>query len=338
MNGTAFLRGIHEKAAAHRPSTRRLTERSAQLYAGLLSLWLLMLLTLVVAAHAGWATAQPLQSIPPLTSHVVDRTSTLSAEQRTQLENKLASFEREKGAQIAVLLVPTVQPETIAAYSLRVAEAWKLGRKGVDDGALLLVAQNDRELRIEVGYGLEGALNDATAKRIIEEIITPQFRTGNFYGGIDAGVSAILKVVGGEPLPPPSNTRTRKTSMLDRQDIEELFPLIIVFVLFLSQVLRAIFGRFIAAGLIGSAAGGIVFLLLSSLSTSLAAGVVAFILSFFAGSGTRGGGSGGSGGGFGGSGGGFGGGWGGGSGGSFGGGGFSGGGGSFGGGGASGRW
>ena len=118
MNGITFLRGVHEKAAAHRPSTRRLTARSAQLYAGLRSLWLLMLLTLVVmVTHAGWATAQPLQSIPPLTSHVVDRTSTLSAEQRTQLENKLAGFRREKGAQMAVLLVPpvTVVAEVVAS-------------------------------------------------------------------------------------------------------------------------------------------------------------------------------------------------------------------------------
>ncbi len=118
-----------------------------------------------------------------------------------------------KGSQIAVLMLPTTQPETIDQFGIRVVEAWKLGRKGVDDGVLLLVAKDDRKLRIEVGYGLEGALNDATAKRIVAEIIAPYFKRGEFYAGIDAGVSAIIKVIDGEPLPPPA----QRTSASIRQ-------------------------------------------------------------------------------------------------------------------------
>ncbi|HNI73421.1 MAG TPA: TPM domain-containing protein, partial [Accumulibacter sp.] len=142
-------------------------------------LWLFGLLWLV-GGHALYAA--DLQPIPRLTARVTDSTSTLSAEQRRTLETKLADFERQKGSQIAVLIVSTVAPESIEQYALRVAEAWKLGRRGVDDGALLLIAKQDRKLRIEVGYGLEGAINDATAKRVISEIISPRFKDGDFYG------------------------------------------------------------------------------------------------------------------------------------------------------------
>ena len=138
------------------------------------------------------------------TQRVTDLTSTLDAGQIQALEAKLAAFESRKGSQIAVLLVPSTQPETIEQYGIRVVDSWKLGRKGVDDGVLLLIAKDDRKLRIEVGYGLEGALNDATAKRIVSEIIGPDFKRGEFYAGIDAGVDAIIKVVEGEPLPPPA--------------------------------------------------------------------------------------------------------------------------------------
>jgi uncharacterized protein len=142
-------------------------------------------------------------AVPPLTARVVDLTGTLSSDQVAALEQKLKAFEDRKGSQIAVLIVPTTQPETIEQYSLRVVEQWKLGRKKVDDGALLLIAKNDRKLRIEVGYGLEGALNDATSKRIIDEIITPKFKSGDFAGGISDGADRILKVIDGEPLPRP---------------------------------------------------------------------------------------------------------------------------------------
>src|SRR5512140_1885383 len=144
--------------------------------------------------------------VPPLAGRVTDQTATLTAEQKAALEQTLQAFEARKGSQIALLIVPTTAPETIEQYALRVAEQWKLGRKKVDDGAVLVVAKTDRALRIEVGYGLEGALNDATSKRIISEIITPRFREGDFYGGISAGVGQIIRVIDGEPLPAPAGT------------------------------------------------------------------------------------------------------------------------------------
>ena len=157
---------------------------------------------LLLAAGAG---AQV--EVPPLTRRVTDLTGTLSAGEQNALEATLRNFEEKKGSQIAVLIVPTTAEEAIEQYSIRVFDRWKLGRKKIDDGVLLLVAKNDRRLRIEVGYGLEGALPDAIAKRIIEEVITPQFRAGNFYGGISAGVDRIIRTVEGEPLPAPPERR-----------------------------------------------------------------------------------------------------------------------------------
>src|SRR5207302_864347 len=137
-------------------------------------------------------------AVPPLSGRVVDQTGTLSSGDIASLTQNLRNLEARKGSQIAVLIVPTTAPETIEQYSIRVAEAWKIGRKKVDDGALLVIAKDDRKLRIEVGYGLEGALNDVTAKRIIDEIITPKFRSGDFAGGISAGVDRIVRLIDGE--------------------------------------------------------------------------------------------------------------------------------------------
>ncbi|MBP6421840.1 conserved membrane hypothetical protein [Candidatus Propionivibrio aalborgensis] len=284
--------------------------------------WLAGLFLLFVA---GWVAAQTLQPIPALSSRVTDLTATLSADQRSRLEEKLAAFERQKGAQVAVLIVPTVKPETIPEYALRVVESWKLGRKGVDDGVLLLIAKEDRKLRIEVGYGLEGALNDATAKRIISETISPRFKQGDFYGGIESGLETMLKVIGGESLPEPEQQRDAKNSD-DGLDTLLLVGFVLVFVV--GGIVRAIFGRFLAAGIIGGVVGIVASLLLSSMLIAIVVGVIAFLVSLFNGMGGGGGRGGG-------------GGWSSGAsswGGSSGGGGFSGGGGSFGGGGASGDW
>ncbi len=160
--------------------------------------------TSLVALLLCWAFAAFAQvAVPPLTGRVVDQTGTLSSDEIASLSQKLKDFEARKGSQIAVLIVPTTQPEEIEQYSIRVAEAWKIGRKKIDDGAILLVAKNDRKLRIEVGYGLEGALTDVTSRRIIDEIITPKFRSGDFAGGISDGVDRIISVIDGEPLPAP---------------------------------------------------------------------------------------------------------------------------------------
>lgn len=173
--------------------------------------YLLLALLLSGAAQADVA-------VPPLTHRVTDLTQTLDTQQVQALESRLAAFEAQKGAQLAVLIVPTTQPETIEQFGIRVVESWKLGRKGVDDGALLIVAKDDRALRIEVGYGLEGMLNDATANRIINEVIVPRFKRGEFYPGIEAGLATMMQVVNGEPLPPPQ----KRAAASGKYDIESL--------------------------------------------------------------------------------------------------------------------
>ena len=288
---------------------------------------LLAALWLAVFAAAP-AYAQALVSVPALTARVSDQTGTLTAEQLAGLEQQLLAFEQRKGAQVALLIVPTTQPEAIEQYSIRVAEAWKLGREKPDDGVLLLVALKDRTMRIEVGYGLEGVLTDATSRRIIAETITPPFRQGDYFGGLNAGLQQILRVVDGEALPPPPERSTRT----GRQGSgTPLLPVLFVIVFFGGALLRALLGRPVGALLTAGLAAGAVWLLSQALAFTVLAGLGALVYNLVATSASRGGG--GLGGGFGGfGGGGFGGGGGGG------GGGFGGGGGGFGGGGASGRW
>jgi uncharacterized protein len=282
-----------------------------------------------------WAVVSGAQvPVPPLGGRVTDQTSTLTDEQKSALEQTLRSFEARKGSQVAVLIVPSTAPETIEQYALRVAEQWKPGRKNVDDGALLVVAKDDRTLRIEVGYGLEGALTDAASKRIISEIIVPRFRQGDFYGGINAGVDRILRVIDGEPLPKPEGRRPGRT-----RGFGSFLPVMMILALVLGGVLHAVLGRFPGALVTGGAVSVVAWMLVGAISAALIAGVIAFLFTLLGGGmggrGLRGGGLGGgfggggfSGGGFSGGGGGF----------SGGGGGFSGGGGGFGGGGASGNW
>ncbi|HVH36049.1 MAG TPA: TPM domain-containing protein [Tahibacter sp.] len=161
------------------------------------------LLALFIALFTTAATADSLPPLPPLNARVTDLTGTLDTAQRQTLESELAALESAKGAQIAVLVVATTQPEDIAAYAIRVFDVWKLGRKGVDDGVLLIVAKNDRRVRIEVARGLEAAIPDAAAARIIREYITPRFREGDYYGGIHDAVGMLTRLVNDEPLPPP---------------------------------------------------------------------------------------------------------------------------------------
>ena len=155
---------------------------------------------LCLAAPSG---AQSLAAPPTLQDRVTDLTGTLTVAEQAQIGQELEAFEQRKGAQLAVLVVASTAPESIEQYGIRVVEAWKLGREASDDGVLLLVAKDDRTLRIEVGHGLEGALTDATSRRIIDEIIVPLFRQGDYAGGIRAGLQQVMKVVEGEPLPPP---------------------------------------------------------------------------------------------------------------------------------------
>ena len=257
--------------------------------------------------------------VPPLQARVTDLTGTLTASQQTQLEQTLRAFEAQKGSQIAVLMVPTTQPETIEQYGIRVATVWRLGRKGVDDGALLLVAKEDRTLRIEVGYGLEGIVPDAVANRITDEVITPYFKQGDFYGGIQAGIDRLLRAIEGEPLPAPSSPAQRGAT----EGLMQLIPFIFFGVLAVGGILRAVLGRFPAALAVGGITSLILWFLLGSLLMAIVVGVIAAVLALVGGMG-RGGGWYSGGGGM--------------RGGGLGGGGFGGGGGGFGGGGASGRW
>lgn len=284
------------------------------------------LLFVALWLFAAAALAQGLQVVPALAARVTDQTATLSAAERTALEARLAEFEARKGSQLAVLIVPTTQPEAIEQYSIRVVDAWQLGRKGVDDGVLLLVAKADRAMRIEVGRGLEGAIPDAIAKRIIAEQITPYFRDGRFTDGLNAGIDAIIARIDGEPLPKP----VRRAPPASVDSVSDLLFQTVFIAFFAAPFLRAIFGRLLGAG-IGAVAGGAWWYF--STSALIMAGVGAMVAAwavFLIGSGRGGGpwttGSG-HGGGFGSRGGGW-----------SSGGGFSGGGGGFSGGGASGRW
>src|SRR6187402_3835725 len=158
------------------------------------------------------ALAQEPVPVPRLSARVIDQTGTLSAPQRDGLESKLRAFEEAKGSQVAVLLVPTLGTEAIEDFAGRVADSWQLGRKGVDDGVLFVVALQERRMRIHTGRGVQGTLTDALSKRITAEIVTPHFRAGDFPGGIQAGVDAILKAVEGEGLPAPVERRTSSTA------------------------------------------------------------------------------------------------------------------------------
>ena len=252
--------------------------------------------------------------VPPLKTRVADNAQLLSPQQAAALEQKLKAFEARKGSQLAVLTLPTTRPETIEQYSIRVAEAWKLGRKNVDDGVLLLVAVDDRQVRIEVGRGLEGVLPDAVARRIIDEHVIPRFKARDMAGGIDVAVDRMIKVIDGEPLPAPDKWR----APVGRNFTERLDDYMgwgMFLVVFLGGLLRWLFGAFLAALIVGAVGGLIAAWLGAGLAISIFITIVAFVLTLFGISAAGSGGGGGS----------SGGGW-------------SGGGGTFGGGGASGRW
>jgi uncharacterized protein len=280
-----------------------------------------------------WAcSALALVAVPALSGRVVDQTGTLAAADVASLTQTLKDLETRKGSQIAVLIVPTTDGEAIEQFSLRVAEAWKIGRKKIDDGALLVIAKNDRRLRIEVGYGLEGALTDATTKRIIDEDITPKFKTGDFAGGVSAGVERMVRVAEGEKLPEPEPPHWQSPGLLN--NIDPFNPFVLAFVFIVGGALRAALGRLVGSVATGGVVGVLAWLLVGSVGTAAAIGVLVFFIFEFidlipsgGGRGTRGGwSSGGSSG------------WGSSSSSSSDSGGFSGGGGSFGGGGASGSW
>ena len=280
-----------------------------------LSCLLLSLSLLLGAANAFSQDAVTVgeTAIPILKARVTDLTGTLAAAEQQALEQKLAAFEQRKGSQLAVLIVPNTGQETIEQFGIRVAAQWKLGRKGTDDGLILIVAKADRTLRIEVGYGLEGVIPDAIAKRVISEVIVPKFKTGDFAGGIDAGLTQLMSLVDGEPLPAPE----RKSQQAGNNPL----GMLLIAAMVGGQVLRSVLGPVAAGGVVGAGVFGAAWLLTGTLGIALLLGFGGFfvtllgIMGLMANSGFGGGGRGGMGGG-----------------------GFGGGGGGFGGGGASGRW
>ncbi len=234
-------------------------------------------LLMLALLFSGTSSAQALQPVPQLSGRVVDLAGVLDAGQKQALDDRLRAFEQRKGSQVAVLVVRSAKPESIEQFSIRVAEQWKLGRKKVDDGAILVVAQDDRTLRIEVGYGLEGALNDAVSSRIINEIIVPRFKAGDFSGGITAGVDAMLRVIDGEPLPAPQAPSFAQQSPLG------LLPLVFFAALMVSGIMRALLGRakgsLAAGGLLGVAA----WLLSGTVLLAMLAALFGFVITLVGG-------------------------------------------------------
>lgn len=277
---------------------------------------LIVLCWLMAVAFGPAHAADPLVPVPPLQALITDQTATLTAEQRAGLEARLRAFEDRKGSQLAVLIVATTRPETIEQYALRVAEQWKLGRKKVDDGALMLVAKDDRAVRIEVGYGLEGVLNDLTSNRIITEFMLPRFRQGDYFGGIDSGIDRIIRLVDDEALPAATAPGQDLQS-----DLGRLAPVLLVIAVVIGGVLRSALGRLPGAALTAGAVGLIAWFVSSAIAVAAVGALIAFMVTLLGGGAGLHGGYGGH------------------RGGGFGGGGFrGGGGGGFGGGGSSGRW
>ena len=224
--------------------------------------------------------AQAQQSVPPLTGHVVDATGTLSAPQRQQMEAKLAAFEQSRGAQIVILLVPSTQPEDIASYSNRVANEWKIGRREVGDGLLLVVASNDHKVRIEVAKTLEGAIPDLAAKRIIDDAITPRFRQGDFAGGLTAAADQIMARISGEALPAPRAASKGSAAGFQWTDLA-VFMFIAVPVL--ATIARRVLGTKLGALATGAVVGVLALLLTASLLLASLAAVGALLYSLFSG-------------------------------------------------------
>lgn len=238
---------------------------------------LLRLIVLYIALSLGFSAHAALVSVPALEKHVTDLTGTLDAGQQSALEAKLQSLEASKGSQIAVLIVPTTQPEDIAQYAIRVAEQWKIGRKGIDDGVILLVAKQDRKLRIEVGYGLEGAIPDAYAKRIIAERISPRFKQGDYYGGLNDGLDQVISLISGEPLPAPKQAQRSSNNL----SFDSLIGLFLVFCITVGSFLTDRLGSFFGASVTGGLFGGLTWMLANPLSMALFAGFAALLFTLF---------------------------------------------------------
>ncbi len=226
-----------------------------------------------------------LVEIPTLKSLVTDLTNTLTADQQITLENQLNAYERARGTQIAVLILPTTQPEEIEQFSIRVVDQWKLGRKKVDDGLLLIIAKEDRKLRFEVGYGLEGALTDVTTKRIISEIITPYLKQGLFYEGIIAGLNKSIQIINGEALPPPVRTQ----QVANQNDgFEGVLMIAFMVAIFVGSILKKLLGNILGGTLTAGITGILAWLITGTVGIALIAAVIGFFATLLGGLGMHG--------------------------------------------------
>lgn len=239
-----------------------------------LSAWVLCF-----AALLPWSAAWAQLAVPALSARVIDSTATLTPAQRQQLDDKLAAFEQARGAQVVLLMVPTTQPEDIASYANRVADTWKIGRRDIGDGLLLIVAKDDRKVRIEVARTLEGAIPDLAAKRIIDSAITPRFKQGDFAGGLDAAIEQIMALIAGEALPAPAAQTTSSAGDFEWMDLA-VFLFIAVPVI--GAVARQILGTKLGTLATGMAGGGIAFMVTSSLLIGALAAVAAIVFTLIA--------------------------------------------------------
>ena len=244
----------------------------------LLAAFLLCVWALLASAAPA---AEGLVPLPVLKSRVTDLTGTLAVEQMQQLESRLAEFEAKKGSQVAVLLLPTTQPEAIEQFGIRLAEAWKVGRKNVDDGVIVIVAKDDRALRIEVGYGLEGALNDATAKRIVSEIMVPALKQGDYFGALQNGVASVTGVIEGEPLPPAVQGQTGTSNGLPGGISENIFLVGLAAVAIGGAIVRFFLGNLLGSAVVGGLTGVAGWWLIGSVVGAAIGGIGGFLLAMF---------------------------------------------------------
>jgi uncharacterized protein len=262
--------GLRQPAA---PLARRRPPPRTALLLGVL---VLALAALLAALAAPPAHAQDVQPVPALEARVIDRTGTLSEAQRAALEAKLAAFEAEAGPQVVVLMVPTTQPEDIAAYAQRVADAWKIGRREVGDGLLVVVAKNDRRVRIEVAKALEGAIPDLAARQVIDNAIRPAFRADDYAGGLNAALDQLMARIRGEHLPAPA-ARARGGEAPGAQ-WDDLAPFLFVGVPILGAVLTGVFGRKLGTLLTAGAAGAVGWWFTASVLLAVGVAIAALVL------------------------------------------------------------
>ena len=232
-----------------------------------------LLLTLLLPA-AVWA--QDVLPVPPLSGRVIDQTATLSEPQRAALDSKLAAFEAASGPQIVLLLVPATAPEDIASYAQRVADNWKIGRRDVGDGLLVVVAKNDRTVRIEVAKALEGAIPDLAARQVIDRALLPAFRTGDYAGGLNAGLDLLMARIRGEGLPAPG-VRGGKAAG-GQLPLEQFGMFLFIGVMVVGGLLSAVIGRKAGSLLTAVAAGGAAWWLSASALLAAGAAVAAVLL------------------------------------------------------------